>query len=278
MKNSLKTILGASAAALALMVAAPALAQSTTAGATWNGNGSFAFNANGSGSSTAAFNTSGNGAIGSVTYVNQGNNPYGYGVSNTSLNASALVTAGGFIQSTVTRDGSGGMYGPAGQSISASAFSSDGGAALVQHSNVNYASMNDIGYGQSQTAGGNTLDASGTVIELNYVVNTGQANNSAGFLLQGTGNAAVDLASSGVSANGFGMGQGQGIYTQGLFSGTGMGTVSTGAIATSSLFVANSGSTIYGTAANPASVSTLINYATSGAQVQSWNFAIGGTR
>jgi len=273
-----KMLLAGAAVFAALAMASAASAQSTTVGANWNGNGTFGFNANGAGSSTGAFNTQGNGAIGSVTYVNQGNNPYGYGVSNTSLNASALVSAGGFVQSTLTRDGSGGMYGPAGQSISAFAGSSDGAAALVMHSNVNYASMNDIGYGQSQTAGGNTLDASGTAIQLNYVVNTGQASNSAGFLLTGTGTAAVDLASSGVSANSFGMGQGQGIYTQGLFSGTGQGTVSTGAIATSSLFVANSGSTIYGTAVNPASVSTQINYATSGAQVQSWNFAIGGVR
>lgn len=274
-----KMLLAGAAVFAALAMASAASAQSTTVGATWNGNvSSLTFTANGAGSSTGAFSTWGNGAIGSVSYVNLANDPYGYGVSNTSLNANARVTAGGLIQSTLTRDGSGGMYGPAGQSISASAYSSDGGAALVQHANVNFASMNDIGYGQSQTAGGNTLDASGTAIQLNYVVNTGQLNNSAGFLLTGTGTAAVDLASSGVSANSFGMGQGQGIYTQGQFSGTGQGTVSTGAMATSSLFVANSGSTVYGTLANPASVSTLINYATSGAQVQSWNFAIGGVR
>lgn len=273
-----KMILGAVAFA-ALAMASAASAQSTTVSGSWNGNGSFGFNASGSNSSTSTFSTQGNGAVGAITYGNLGNNPYGYLVSNTSLNVDARVAAGGFMTSQVVRDGSyAPLYGAAGQSITASAFSSDGAAALVQHVGVNYAGMSDIGYGQSRTAGGNTLDASGTTIELNYVVNTGAANNSAGFLVQGTGSAAVLLASSGVSANGYGMGQGQGIFSQGQFSGTGQGTFTTGGVATGSLFVANSGSTIYGTAANPASITTIGNYATTGAQIQNWNFVLGGTR
>jgi hypothetical protein len=273
----------ASFAALALTaaIASPAMAAdpATTVNTSWNGAGTFNFNAVASGSTTANFGTSGNQAMGAITFANLGNNPYGYGVSNTTTDVNASVGNGGTITSNIVRTGSYvPLYGTASQSISAFAGSSDGSAALVNHVGVNYAGMNDIGYGQAKTAGGNTLDASGTAFTLNYAVDTGQAFNSAGIVVNGTGTAGLNLSSSGVSAGGFGLGQGQGIFTQANFSGQGIGTVSTGGVATGSLFVANSGSTVYGTALNPASVTTNINYATTGAQVQSWGFALGGTK
>lgn len=278
--KKMMALAGTAVAALALVcVAAPASAQvapSTTVTSTWNGGGTYTFNGTAANSSALNFSSVGNLANGSISFTNQANNPYNYGVSNSMAHVNASVGQGGVISSQINRTGSGAMYGPAGQSINGYAFSNDGTAELAMHSNVNYASMNDIGYGQTRTSNGNSLEAAGSAFQLNYSVDTGQAYNSAGILVSGSGNAALTLASSGVSANGFGMGQGQGIFTQGAFTGTGVGTVSTGGMATGNLFIANSGSTVYGTAANPASVATTINYATSGAQVQSWNFAIGG--
>jgi hypothetical protein len=264
--------------ALAVLVVPAAEAQTTVTGA-WNGGGTYTFNANTVNSTTAAVQTGGNVAVGSATYTAQGNFPYGYGVDTTKLDVNASVGSGGYIQSVANRTGSyTPLYGAAGQSITALAQSNDGDAALVQHVNVNYAAMNDIGYGQSKTAGGNTLDASGSAILLNYALDTGTANNNAGILVNASGSAGLNLSSSGVNSGGFGLGQGQGIFTQANFSGAGIGTVSTGGVATGSLSVANNGSTIFGTVANPASISTTINYATTGAQVQSWNFALGGSK
>tara|TARA_R110000824_G_scaffold401771_1_gene615332 strand:+ start:36241 stop:37110 length:870 start_codon:yes stop_codon:yes gene_type:complete len=276
--KKMNLLASAAFAVLALSaVAIPAAAQtvpSTTVTSTWNGAGGFTFDAMGAGSSTGAFSTFGSsGAIGSVSYVNQGNNPYGYNVSNSSLNANASISGGGYVQSSMTRDGSGSMYGSAGQSISSYASSSDGSAALVQHANVNYASMNDLGYGQSRTAGGNTADASGSQIELGYNVYTGVNGNAAGFNMIGNGSGSLLLSSSGASASGLGMGQGQGIYTQALFQAQGSGQFSTGGSTTNSL--TNLGGTIYGTVLSPGSVTTTGNYTTTGPQVQQWNFQTG---
>lgn len=275
MFNRIRYFAVASVAALALASAAQA---QTTVNTTWNGGGNVDTSVTATGSTAATFSTGGNMISGSFGFTNQGNNPYGYGVSNTTTNVNAAVGSGGFISSSVNRTGSYvPLYGLAGQSISAAASSSDGSAALVQNASVNYAGMTDIGYGQPKTAGGNTVDASGSNVILSYGVNTGSAGNNAGILVNASGSAALNLSSSGVRYNSFGMGQGQGIFTQANFSGTGIGTVSTGGMATGSLSVANSGSTVYGTVNNPASVTTNINYATTGNQVQSWNFALGGT-
>lgn len=269
-----KMLLAGAAIVAALTMASAASAQSTNVGANWNGAGSFNFTANGSGSSSGAFSTFGaNSAIGSVSYVNQGNNPYGYGVSNTSLNANATVGGGGFIQSSMTRDGSGAMYGAAGQSIVSFVGTDDGTAALVQHSNVNYASMNDVGYGQARTAGGNTLEVSGTNFQLGYNVDTGVAGNNGGLSAIGTGSAAIVQNFSGAGANGFNLGNGGGILTGANFSANGTGQLSYGAISTGSVNVLGMGQTVVGTQANPASFSATLNY--SGAQ--NWtNWALTG--
>lgn len=263
-----KMLLAGAAVFAALAMASAASAQSTTVGANWNGAGSFNFNANGSGSSTGAFSTFGaNSAIGSVSYVNQGNNPYGYGVSNTSLNASASITGFGSIQSSLTRDGSGGMYGAAGQSILSYVGTDDGAAALVQHANVNYASMNDVGYGQARTAGDNTLEVSGTNMQLVYAVDTGVAGNSGFVSAAGTGSASIVQNFSSASSGGFSLGNGGGITTAANFSGNGTGQLSYGAISTGSVNVLGMGQSVVGTQANPASFSATLNY--SGAQ--NWN-------
>lgn len=274
-----KFLLGASIAASVALMASAAMAQ-TTVGTNWNGSGVFSFNANTTGSTGVTFGTGGNQAVGSTNYTVGATAPYGYGVLGTTFDANARVASGGEISSVVNRTGSyAPLYGAAGQAVSGYVSSSDGSAALVMHTTNNYAGLIDIGYGKDKTAGGNTLDASGSAIVLNYNLNTGVTGNTGGILVQGTGNAGLNLSSSGVSNGGFNLGQGQGIFTQANFSGQGVGTVSTGGVATGSLFVANSGSTVYGTVYNPASITTTINYDTTGnpANTQGWNFALGGT-
>jgi len=272
-----KMLLACAAAAAALTMASAASAQSTTVNTNWNGLGVVNVNGQANGSTGFAFGTGGNQIAGSLSFTNQGNNPYGYGVSNTTTNIDAAVGGGGYIQSAVNRIGSGAPYGVSGQSITASGQSSDGTVGMAGQFNVNYAGMNHLGYGQPHTDGGQTLDASGSAIQLNYGLDTGVAGNNAGFAMNGSGSAGLLVSSSGASANGFGMGQGQGIFTQGLFTAQGIGSFSTGGIATGNLTLANSNSVIYGTQANPAYVNVNGGYATTGAQVQSWNFAMGGT-
>lgn len=271
-----KMLLAGAAIAAALTMASAASAQSTNVGATWNGAGSFNFNATGSGSSSGAFSTFGaNSAIGSVSYNNTGVAPYGYGVTGTSLNADATIGGGGFISSAMTRDGSyAPLYGGAGQSIQSFVASDDGTAALVQHSNVNYASMNDVGYGQARTAGGNTLEVSGTNFQLGYSIDTGVDGNAGGLSVIGTGSAAIVQNFSGASANGFNLGNGGGILTAANFSANGTGQLSYGAMGTGSVNVLGMGQTVVGTQLNPASFSATLNY--SGAQ--NWNnWALTGT-
>ena len=269
-KHTMQVLFTAALAALALSASAQ-----TTISSTWNGSGTVTFDASTANSTHVNVMSSGYTINGAATYVNNGDNPYGYGVATTKFDVNASVAGGGYVQSAVTRTGSGAMYGAAGQSITAYASSTDGNAALVQHTNVNYASMNDIGYGQSRTALGNTMDASGSAYTLNYVVNTGAANNNGGFVANGSGSGAVVLASSGVSANGFAMGTGQGIYTQANYSYNGVGTFSYGGVATNNLTVHGTGNTLPGTAANPASVNVVGSYAGAG----TWNnFAISGAK
>lgn len=261
----------ASVAALALMTAAPATAQTapaTSVDATWNGAGAFNFNANGLGSSTGAFSTFGSmGAIGAINYTNQANNPYNYGVSNTSMDVNASIAGGGFVSSSLTRDGSAAMYGAAGQSISGYAESNDGSAAMAQHARVNYASMHDRGYGESRTAGGNTLEASGSVAAIGYVVNTGVAGNLARIDAIGTGSMALRQNYSGASGNGLSLANGGGIVTAANFTANGTGQLSYGALSTGSVNVHGMGQTVLGTVDNPASFNATLNY--SGAQ--NWN-------
>ena len=278
--KSLKKVLGLGAALAAVAFAAqPAMAQTTVTG-TWNGAGNGTFTATAVNSTQSNFSIGGNLITGQASFSNLQNNPYGYGVDSTTFDAAGEVQNGGFVQFGTNRTGSyAPMYGAAGQSIGGVAQSSDGAASLSMFTNVNYAGMNHIGYGHDQTPGGNTLDASGSAIMLNYVVDTGQANNNAGVLVSATGQAGLKFASSGASANGFNMGQGQGIYTQGLFTGSGVGQMSTGAVATGQINIANNGAVVYGTNLNPASVTTTVNYDTTNAGAnQTWNVAIGGTK
>lgn len=271
--KKLMMLASGSVAALALMAAAPAMAQSTSVDATWNGAGNFAFNANGQGSSTGVFNTFGaSSAIGSINYTNQGNNPYGYGVSNTSMDVNASIDGGGWVQSSMTRDGSGAMYGTGGQSISGFAESSNGAAAMVQHTGVNYARLQDRGYGESRTAGGNTLEASGSVVAIGYSVNTGVAGNSGGINAIGSGSMSIRQNYSSVSSNGFSLANGGGIVTSAVFSANGAGQLNYGASGTGSVNVHGMGQSVVGTVDNPASFSATLTYG--GAQTWSnWHLS-----
>jgi hypothetical protein len=232
-------------------------------------------------SSSYTFSTGGNIINGASSYANQENNPYGYGVSNTSLDLNGSVGNGGFITSTTSRDGSyTPLYGGAGQSVSALAQSDNGTAALVQHTSANYAGLQDLGhYGVTQTPNGNTLEASGSAIVLNYAVNTG-AVGSAGILVSGSGSASYTQNYAGASAKSFSMGVGGGDYQLGTFNAQGSGTMQTGAIATKSISIVNNGGTVFGTVLDPASVTTTVHYNTTGAPagtVQTWNAGISGS-
>ncbi|MFZ2187554.1 MAG: hypothetical protein WAV46_02930 [Candidatus Moraniibacteriota bacterium] len=273
-KNLLTTIL--SLAIAAALAPATASAAPTTVTSTWNGSGTITFDAVAAGSTHANVQTGGFAVAGTASFLNNNDNPYGYGVDTTKLDVNASVTGGGGIQVVNNRIGSYvPMYGASGQSISAIAQSSDGTAALVQHSTVNYASMNDVGYGQAHTTGGNTMDASGSAFSLGYTVNTGTANNVSGFNASGSGTGAVILASSGASANSFKMGNGQGIYTQANYTANGIGSFAYGGSATNSLTVLGANNTLPGTVGNPATVTISANYA----GALTWtNFAIAGNK
>lgn len=268
--KKIMALAGVSMAAIALLTAAPAAmaqtAPATNVVTTWSGSGNLGQNGTAAGSTGMAFSTAGNQIAGTLTFNNLGNNPYNYGVSNVNTNLNASVASGGEISILVNRTGSyAPLYGAAGQSISGYAFSNDGNAAMVMNSGVNYASMNDVGYGQARTAGGNTMDASGSIFQLNYTVDTGIAGNNGGITVVGTGSAALRQNFSGVSAGGFTMGSGGGITPVATVQANGTGTIQFGGITTNTLNVL--GNTVVGTAANPGSFTGTVNY--SGAQ--SWN-------
>jgi hypothetical protein len=280
MRSSLKGLLFAGVAAVALALAGAAQAD-TTVNTGWNASGNVNQTGTTTGSTGYAWSTGGNAVAGSSAYHDSGVQPYGYGVTGTSLDLSGTVAGGGFIQSETDRTGSYlPLYGAAGQSVASSAFSSDGNAALVQHTSVNYAGLNDLGhYGVTQTPGGATAEASGTSIQVQYAVNTG-AVGASGINVIGTGSASITQNYAGASAHGFSMGVGGGDYQLASFAAQGIGTVSTGGIATKSLSLVNTGGTIYGTSLNPASVTTTINYDTTGAAPgtsQTWNYGISGS-
>lgn len=263
--------------ALAFGFAAGSVAAATTSTGTWNGNGVFTFNAIGTNGSTATLNTIGNGLAGTATYVNVENNPYSYNVPNTTFDVGATVGAGGSITSGVVRTGSyAPMYGAAGQSIVAYAGTIDGSAALVQHVSTNYAGMQDLGYGQARTAGGNTLQAAGTSYQLAYNVDTGSANNLGVVNVQGTGSASITQNFSGASANGFSLANGGGIYTTANIAASGIGTFQFGGTATNNLQVLGAGNSLPGTTANPASFVGIGTF--SGANMTWTNYAITGSK
>lgn len=280
MRSSLKTLVLAGASVLAIALAGAPAQADTTVNTGWNGGGLVTQTGSATNSSSYAWSTNGGLVAGSSSFKNLENNPYGYGVSNTSLDLNGTVNSG-YITSMTSRDGSyTPLYGGAGQSVSASAFSSDGNAALVQHASVNYAGLQDLGhYGVTQTPNGNTLEASGTSIQLNYAVNTG-AVGSAGILVTGSGSASYTQNYAGASAKSFSMGVGGGDYQLGTFNAQGSGTMQTGAAATKSISIVNNGGTVFGTVLDPASVTTTVHYNTTGAPagtVQTWNAGISGS-
>lgn len=270
-----KQLLG-TAIVLAFGLAAGSAFAATTSTAAWNGNGSFSFNATtGGNGSTASMATMGNGVVGTSTFVNQENNPYGYGVTNTNFNVLGAVGAGGQISSSLTRDASYvPMYGGSGQSINAFVGTSDGTAGLVMNASTNYAAMQDVGYGQPRTAGGHTIDASGTTYQINYSVDTGVANNAGGVSVSGTGSASITQQFSGASGTGFNLANGGGIFTGANIAASGTGTFSFGGVATNTLTVLGSGNSLPGTVANPASFTGTGTF--SGANATWTNYAISG--
>ncbi len=270
----MKKLLLGTAIALALGVVTSSAFAATTSSSTWSGGGTFVFSATGANGSTAALNTAGGNINGSATYTNQENNPYAYGVPNTSFNVNATVGNGGMISSSLTRTGSGSGYGAAGQSIVGQVGTSDGTGALVMNASTNYAGMQDVGYGRPTTAGGHTIDASGTAYQINYSVNTGAANNNGGVSVSGSGSASITQQYSGASANGFNLANGGGIYTGANIAASGTGRFVFGGAATSSLTVVGSGNTLPGTVANPASFNGTGTF--SGANVSWTNYAISG--
>ena len=269
-----KKLLG-TAIALAFTVATGSAFAQTTSSATWNGGGTFTFGAVGTNASTGAMSTQGNGLVGTASYTNQENNPYTYAVPNTSFAVNGAVGAGGVINSSLTRTGSySPMYGAAGQSITAFVGTSDGTAGLVMNASTNYAGMQDLGYGAPRTAGGNTIQASGTAYRINYAVDTGVAHNNAGVAVQGTGSASITQQFSGASAHGFSLANGGGIYTGANIAASGTGSFSFGGVATNKLTVLGSGNSLPGTAANPASFTGTGTF--SGANATWTNYAISG--
>lgn len=270
----------AASAALAIAIASPAGA-ATTVNTSWNASGNVSQSGSATNSSSYAWSTGGSAVAGTSAYTNQENNPYGYAVPNTSLSLIGTVAGGGFITSETDRTGSYlPLYGGSGQYVSASASSSDGTAALVQNASVNYAGLQDLGhYGVTPTPNGNTVDASGSAIIVQYAVGTG-AVGAAGIQVAGSGSASITQNYAGASAHGFSMGVGGGDYQLASFTAQGIGTVNTGGVATNSLSLVNTGGTIFGTTANPASVTTTIHYDTTGAPAgtsQTWNYGLSGT-
>jgi hypothetical protein len=263
----MKKFLAILAASAGLLVASGASAQTTVVtNWGWNGGGQASVDAVASGSTHSNVVTNANSALGTVTFTNMQNNPYGYGVDSTTTDVDASVGNGGWIQSTFNRTGSGAPYGAAGQSIQSYAFSNDGTAAVSNHAVVNYASLSDVGYGNALPSG-NSVEAAGSSFQVNYAVNTGVANNSAGITATGSGSAAISQNFSGVSATNYSLAQGGGIFTKANFSAQGIGTMQYGGVATKQLTLSNTGTQIYGTAANPASFTGTLTYDTTGAGV-----------
>ena len=265
------------AVAMALGLASAASFAATTSTATWNGGGTFTFDATtGGNGSTAHLITQGNNLLGTATFVNQETNPHNYGVTNTSFNVDAAVSGnGGMIASGLQRDASWApMYGAAGQSITSSAGTSDGTAGLVMNASTNYASMQDVGWDQPRTAGGHTLDASGTAYQLSYNVNTGAINNAGGVIIEGTGSAAITQNFTGASGTGFNLANGGGIFTKADIAASGTGQFSFGGSATNTLTVLGANNALPGTASNPATFTGTGTF--SGANMTWTNFAISG--
>lgn len=256
-----------------MVLAMSAVQAQTVVNSTWSGGGLLTFNSMATGSTTSGLSTSGNTFNGSASFTNNGPT---YGVDNTLTQFSAVVGSGGNINSTVNRTGSyvSGGYGAAGQSITSYAGSS-GSAALVTNATVNYASLYDNSNNLKTTAG-NTLEASGTSFGLGYQVDSGVANNIAGFSSVGSGSGAVNMTGSGANySSTVSLGNGIGHYTQANYAYTGTGTFNYGGIATHSLTVLGSNNTLPGTVESPASVSVVGSYTGAG----TWtNFALSGNK
>lgn len=274
----MNTKLLGTAITLAFSLATGSALAATTSTATWNGNGTFTFDATTAGNgSTAAMGTQGNNLIGTATFVNQETNSYGYGVTGTNFNVTAAVGGnGGVINSSITRDASyAPLYGAAGQVISGSVFTSDGTAGLVMNASTNFAGAQDVGYGQPRTAGGNTIQASGTAYQINYNVDTGVANNGGGVGVAGTGSASITQNYSGASGTGFSLANGGGIFNTANIAASGTGSFSYGGVATSLIKDLGTNNNLPGTVANPASVTTTGTF--SGNNVSWNNYGITGS-
>jgi hypothetical protein len=168
----------------------------------------------------AGLETAGSHVWGNFSGTDSDNNPYNYGVDDTTTEVKANFV-GGYIDYNMQRqDSKTSMYGPAGQSSATYIESSDSGS-FASRITTNFAGMRNCNYGFQSS---NQWTASGDFLIQNYI-NAGDPLSGAGFNAMGSGSVNVSLMSSEASgSSSWNLGQGCGSYTNANANGTGSGS------------------------------------------------------
>jgi hypothetical protein len=188
----------------------------------WNGGGSVGGSVTAGDDASVTFNATGSYIDGNLTVTDQNNNPYGYGVDTVNHYIQSTV-GGGSSFYTITRDDSGGSYGPPGQISYSYIFASGGTAEMATGGFTNFAELEDPTYSMPKTTSGKNFEANAGSYVIQRYIQTSDGD-FAQFAAAGSGTAMIDCMSCNAWNTWFNFARGSGCYTNADAQFTGTGT------------------------------------------------------
>ena len=215
--NKTKKVISAIVACL--LIASPVLAVPTSVDTNWNGGGFFGITFTGGNDAHSVLQTSGALISGEYHAVDNGDNPYGYGVDTVSAWTKTHVE-NGWVGYTFTRDDSYvPMYGTASQ-VSYTYIDSTGTGDLAWRSTSDYADLVNSNYGWQSN---NQMQATGEYYVEHYLANP-TSSNGVDIVATGTGSTSITDMCDSTWGSSYTFGKGCGCYTNAKVSTTGSGT------------------------------------------------------